>query len=111
MKTASLTSYFGKFLFTVLASMAVSLVAASASQQEDQIAIQLGGLMLKVDVNSAKTSDADIARALIQGRAVLDSTVSNTKPGVSGANLPKKEDPRDLILHKKEDPRDVMPPK
>ena len=69
MKTSAHKSKSGKFLFVVLTAIVVSLGAAFASQQEDQIAIQLGGLKLKVDVNSAKASDADIARALVQGPA------------------------------------------
>jgi len=102
MKTSAHKSKSGKFLFVVLTAIVVSLGAAFASQQEDQIAIQLGGLKLKVDVNSAKASDADIARALVQGRAMMESTASKAQTSVANqsfaANQVQTEETRALVL-------------
>ena len=87
MKIAAFTYPSGKFLCAVVAFAAISIGAASATQQEDQIAIQLGGLVLKVDVNNTQTSDADIARALVEGRAILQSTASRAVPVVAGQSF------------------------
>ena len=81
MKTSSLKLKAFNVSFAMVAVIAISLGAVSASQQEDQIAIQLGGLKLKVNVNNSKTSDADIARALAQGRAMLEVKPSEQTAG------------------------------
>ena len=102
MKASAIQSKIGRYLFVVLVEIAISLGAASASQQEDQIAIQLGGLRLKLDVNNPQTTDADLARALVQGRAMLESTNSRAQPSVASQSFESSQvqtaETRALIL-------------
>lgn len=83
MKIKTLKTYGGKFLLAGLAAVALSLGSAKAGQPDDQIAVQLGSIM--ITGSPVATADAaTLAQYLVQGRAVLKSTIKKAQPVING---------------------------
>lgn len=63
-----------------------AITTASATQQSDQVAIQLGAIQLGI-TNLATATPLQQAQALTQGRQVLASTATKAQPVVAGQSF------------------------